>query len=414
MHVCNKCSRANPADAMYCYFDGVALNRVVAGGKGGAVAAAPHAPVAQQAFSQPFTFPSGLACRNFDQLALGCQENWSAALELLKQGHLEKFLSAQGRADLAMAAREAARFPDRDRGLDQFLARLPSQVVKAPKLRVDPTAINLGTLKVGEDRKFDLNLENQGMRLLYGSVTVQDAPWLFVGKGGSQQKLFQFGSDLTLPIYISGKRLRASNKPMEGKLIVESNGGDTITIPIKAEVPIKPFPQGALAGARSPRQIAEKAKANAKDSAPLFEKGLVAQWYKENGWQYPVRGPAASGLGAVQQFFEALGLTPPPKVGVSDRQISLEATPGQVVQHQIEVKSEEKRPVYAHATSDQPWLEVGRARLAGRIASIPLRVSNAPGRNGETLHAKLTVTSNGNQRFVIPVTLKIGDRKSVV
>ena len=76
------------------------------------------------------------------------------------------------------------------------------------------------------------------------------------------------------------------------------------------------------------------------------------------------------------------------------------------------MKSEEKRPVYAHATSDQPWLEVGRARLNGRVATIPLRVSNVPARAGETLHAKLTVTSNGNQRFVIPVTLRIGQGMS--
>ncbi len=33
---------------------------------------------------------------------------------------------------------------------------------------------------------------------------------------------------------------------------------------------------------------------------------------------------------------------------------------------------------------------------------------SVPNRDGETLNAKLTVQSNGNQRFVVPVTLQIG------
>src|SRR5260370_42152833 len=103
---CTKCSRANPAEAVYCYYDGVALNGH--GGGGGPVS------IGQKAFSSPFTLPSGKACQNFDQLAMGCQEDWKAAVEVLKQGYLEKFLANQGRADLAMAAREAAKYPDKD------------------------------------------------------------------------------------------------------------------------------------------------------------------------------------------------------------------------------------------------------------------------------------------------------------
>jgi len=397
---CTKCSRANPSDAQYCYFDGVAL--------GGAPAAKPS-PIGQKSFSAPFTLPNGKQCQNFDQLAIGCQENWSGAVDALKQGYLEKFMASQGRADLAMAAREAARYPDKDRGLDQFLAKLPTQAIQPPKLTVDPAGeLNLGNLQIGGTKSVPLKMRNQGMRLIYGSVTIENAPWLTLGSGaGANQKLFQFGSEMSIPVNIQGKRLRASNKPLEGKLIVDSNAG-MFTIKVKAEVPVKPFPSGSLAGARSPRQVAEKAKASPKDSAPLFENGSVAQWYKDNGWTYPVKGASASGLGAVQQFFEALGLTPPPKVEVGERAVNFKGQPGEQLRHTLEVKAQEKRPVYAHATADQPWLEVGRARLNGRVATIPLTVSNVPAREGETLKAKLTVTANGNQRFVIPVTLTIG------
>ncbi|MBL8796967.1 MAG: hypothetical protein JNM56_23905 [Planctomycetia bacterium] len=404
---CAKCSRANPDDASYCYNDGVALPA-----QAGRKAPAPAAPAAAAGFSQPFVFPSGQQCRNFDQLALACQQNWSAAVDMLKRGDLEKFLGSQGRADLAMAARQAAQYPDKDRGLDKFLERLPTKAIQAPKLQVEPSDLNLGQLEPGKDKKLELKLKNTGSRLLYGSIRVVDCPWITLGSTpGSQQKLFQFGSELKIQVNIRGKNLRASNKALEGKLLIEWNGGptdDDIIIPIKAEVPIKPFPEGVLAGARSPRQIAEKAKSHPKEAALQFEKGMVARWYKENGWTYPVKGATSQGLGAVQQFFEALGLTPPPKVHVGVKRVDMKGEPHQSLKDQIEVKTDEKRPVYAHAVSDQPWLEVGRAVLNGRVATIPLRVSAVPDRVGDMLHAKVLVTSNGNQKFVIPVSLKIG------
>jgi len=407
-HTCTKCSRVNPDDARFCYYDGQHLPANGSAGKAGAAPAAPPVPASLQGFSQPLVFPNGEQCRNFDQLAVACQKNWAAALDLLKSGGMEKFLGGIGRADLAMAARQAAQFPDKDRGLDQFLARLPSKAIQEPKLHVDPGELSLN-LSAGTDKQVEIRLKNQGMRLLYGSITVDNCPWLTLGKApGAAQKLFQFGSDLKIPVNIRGKYLKASNKPLEGRLVVESNGG-SFDIPVSATVPIKPFPDGVLAGARSPRQIAEKAKASPKEAAALFEKGEVARWYKANGWTYPVKGPSASGLGAVQQFFEALGLTPPPKVGVSDKRIDFKGEPGNNLQGKFEVRSEEKRPVYAHGVADQPWLEVGRAVLNGRVATIPLRVNKIPDRVGETLQARVLVTANGNQKFVIPVTLKIGE-----
>jgi hypothetical protein len=397
---CTKCSRVNPADAAYCYHDGAVL---VGHSRNGGPVAVGSAP-----FISPFVFPSGRQCRSFDELALACQEDWSAARDLLRQGFFERFFGALGRADLAQAARAAARFPDHDRGLDQLLGKLPSKVVESPRLFVAPQEVSLGTLTVGEDRRCELHLENRGMRLLYGSVSCDDCDWLALGDApGGPQKHFQFGAETTVPVLVKGQRLRAGTKPLEGRLSVESNGG-AVTVFVRAEVPARPFPDGPLKGATTPRRVAELAKLAPKEAAAYFEKGAVAEWYKSNGWTYPVRGPSAFGLGAVQQFFEALGLTPPPKVDVSDHSLKWEATAGDTVRHALQVRSEEKRPVYAHATSSAPWLEVGRPKLNGRTVLIPLVVPNVPDRAGETLTAKVVVLANGNQRFVIPVTLIIG------
>jgi hypothetical protein len=397
---CTKCSRVNPKDAAYCYHDGAVLAGHSRNGGPVAVGAAP--------FLSPFVFPSGRQCRTFDELVMACQHDWGSARDLLTEGFFESFFGGLGRADLAQAAREAARFPDHDRGLDQLLGNLPSRVVEPPRLFVAPQEVSLGTLKVGQDGRCELHLENRGMRLLYGSVTCDECDWLALGDApGAPEKLFQFGAEATIPIHVKGKRLRAGNKPLEGRLSIESNGG-AVVVTVRAEVPPKPFPDGVLKGALTPRQVAEKAKAAPKEAAALFEKGNVAEWYRSNGWIYPVQGPSASGLGAVQQFFEALGLTPPPKVAISERSVTLQAAAGASVRHALEVKSEEKRPVYAHASSSAPWLEVGRPKLNGRVATIPLTVPHVPDRAGETLTAKVTVQANGNQRFVVPVTLVIG------
>lgn len=396
---CSKCARANPDEASYCYFDGVVLaGHSINGGPlvGGT-----------QPFPNPFVFPTGITCRNFDQFALACHEHWNEALGLLQNGYFEGFLGGLGRTDLALAAREASKFPDHDRGLDQLLGKLPSHVLAEPMLLVEPTSVNLGQISAGQDRTIELHLRNQGMRLIFGSVTSENCPWLGLGEPpGSPQKLFHFGSEFVIPIQIRGNQLRASPKPLEGRLTVESNAG-TSTVTIRAEVPIQPFPDALLAGARSPRRLAEKAQANPKDAAPLFESGAVKRWYESNGWTYPVQGPAASGYAAVQQFFEALGLTPPPKVEVYPGVITLRGQPGQALEAAIEVRTQEKRPVYGHGTSDQPWLEVARANLKGNSATIPVNVPCIPQRDGETLAAKILVVCNGNQRFQVRVTLEV-------
>ena len=403
---CVKCSRANPDEAVYCYHDGFVLN-----GHAGRAGTGPVAIGAQQ-FANPFVFPSGRTCRSFDELAIACQENWGSAKELLSGGFFGSFFGGMGRADLARAADEAKKFGDLERGLDQLLDKLPTEVLQEPKLRVDPVEINLGTLEVGQDRQLELHLDNQGMRLLHGKVIAVNTPWLTLGEGqGVAEKLFQFTHENKISVNVKGAKLRANNKPLEGKLVVDSNGGEPVTVIVRCSVPVKPYPgSGPLAGARSPRQVAEKAKLKAKEAAVLFEKGQVAEWYKSNGWTYPVQGPTAVGLGAVQQFFEALGLTPPPKVDISHRSVSLSGAVGdQNLRHVLEVKTEEKRPVYAHGSSNQPWLEVSRAKLNGRVAQITLTVPQVPDRAGETLTAKVTVQSNGTQKFVVPVTLTIGD-----
>ena len=72
-------------------------------------------------------------------------------------------------------------------------------------------------------------------------------------------------------------------------------------INVRAEVPVKPFPVGSSAAQTGPG-CGKGETRGAKEAAIPFEDGTVAAWYKDNGWTYPVQGPSASGLAAVQNF----------------------------------------------------------------------------------------------------------------
>jgi hypothetical protein len=399
---CKQCRRANPREAAYCYHDGTPLD-----GRGDSSAI----DAGSRPFTVPFVLPTGRSCRNFNQLALACREEPAAALTVLAKGHLETFLGAQGRTDLAEAAHTArgaaARKANGERALDEFLSRLPAPALLPPRLRVEPEIIDLGTMHPGEDRRCELTLHNKGMRLLYGSASCDGCPWLSLGDGPIRQRMvFQFSDRALIPLRVEGSRLRAFRDPQQAEVRLESNGGP-VTVTVRVRVAVHPFPEGVLAGALSPRELASKAHVAPKEAAALIESGAVARWYAANGWTYPVAGPTAIGTAAVQQLFEALGLVKPPRVELGEESVELHGNPGQKFEYVLAVVTQEHRAVVAHGSSDQPWLRVGPTVFRGRSAFLPLNVAAVPDRPGETLRAKLSVTANGNQRFVVPVTLVV-------
>ncbi len=400
--ICKRCRRANPTEAAFCYHDGTHLEEH---GDGVPIAAA--LDIGGRKFAAPFLLPSGRECNNFNELVVACRQEPEGALAALKQGSLEAFLGTQGRADLALAAHAAAAATDPPRALDEFIARLPGSELIPPRLVVDRPVIDLGELRPGESRRVELELRNEGMRLLQGAATANDAPWLILGeKPGLKRRIYQFLDRTTLVIRVRGRQVRAYPKPQEGEVVLESNGG-TVTVLIRFMVHALPFPDGVLTGATTPRQLAEKALAAPREAAELVENGAVARWYQTNGWIYPVSGPAASGPAAVQQLFESIGVTRPSRVEISEDVVNISGNPGGMIEHVLVVLSQDTRPAVAHATSDKEWLQVGKTIYRSRSAMLPLTVPFIPSRPGERLKARVTVFANGGQRFVVPVALTI-------
>ena len=78
--------------------------------------------------------------------------------------------------------------------------------------------------------RLPLHLKNEGGGLLYGSITAE-ADWLTLGDvTGSPSKLFQFHHDFELTVQVLARNLPASSKPLDGRLVVESNGGMVLVI----------------------------------------------------------------------------------------------------------------------------------------------------------------------------------------
>ncbi len=395
--ICSRCERVSSTDASYCWFDGASL----VGAKG-------PVDAGKSAFPSAFVFPTGTKCRDFAEFLAGCDKHWDDAKKLLETDALRKFFGGIGRMDLAQAAQEAANFPDRDRGLDQFLNRIPVPNAILPQLKVKPKVVQLGILAPGKDAAFDLQLENAGSRIVFGSVSPA-CDWLSATDTG-EAKVFQFRESATIPIKIRGQHLRTSAKPLEAIVHVESNAG-SFQVKVVAQVPVVPFTGGVLTGARTPREIAEYARKHPKEAAKLFEDGLVGKWYDANGWTYPVKGPTTSGLAAVQQFFEALGLSKPPKVVVDETPIQLRGKPGEIVKHKIQARSEEKRPIYAIANSPVSWIVAKPGLTHQNVVTMPIEIK-IPDRAGETLEAKITVTANGNQQFRVPIVVAVESAKA--
>ena len=137
---CPVCSRANPPEAFYCHFDGIAL--AMNGGRG-------PLDMGKRPFAMPFCFPDGQACSNFNQLAFTCANRWEEAKGLLVDGTWAKFFGGMGRLDLAEVAKQAVGLTDRDRGLSQLLERFPAdaECLQPAKVAVESTQLNLGQLR---------------------------------------------------------------------------------------------------------------------------------------------------------------------------------------------------------------------------------------------------------------------------
>jgi len=392
VQLCPRCQRANPREAVYCYFDGVALDQRRAGA------------VSPSRMLQEFVFPSGRRCKTFDDLVQGCQYEWEDARCLLRNGSFARYFAQIGRHDLARIAHENQSQHDPDIALHTFLSQLPASQVQGPRLDLNPRRLMLGGVRPGEQRQLFLTILNQGKGLLQGKVAVSEGgQWLKITEGSPATEYpIKTAKAQQVPLHVDACGLTAP-QTYSGKLTVVTNGGIS-EVAVRLDVVSVPFAHPPFQGAASPRQIAERMRANPKQAVPLLENGAIARWFQVNGWTYPVSEPTARGVAAVQQFFEGMGLSKPPPLQLSEQNLHLFCTPPEVVQARVTLHTPAKKWVYAQADSDKPWLRVTTPSVSGpQQAQVAFAVDSSL-LTGDGLHlGTVYLTANAGQKLAVRV-----------
>ena len=141
--------------------------------------------------------------------------------------------------------------------------------------------------------------------------------------------------------------------------------------------------------------------------APSSRTGAVADWYKSNGWTYPVQGPSASGLGRGAAVLR--GARPDAAAQGGDQRAGREAGGDRRRHHpprpgdQVGGEAAGLRPRH-----QQRPLARGRPGQAQRPRRhIPARRARRPRPGRRDAPAKVTVQANGNQRFPVTVSLAV-------
>ena len=127
-----------------------------------------------------------------------------------------------------------------------------------------------------------LRLTNQGQGLLRGSVGVSDgSDWLRISSEPNPdqaerntQVAIKTVREQRIVLHIDTRGLTPPQR-FSGKLTVITNGG-AIEVPVRFDLEAQPFPRPPFRGARTPRAMAERMRANPKQAAPLLEAGEVA------------------------------------------------------------------------------------------------------------------------------------------
>jgi hypothetical protein len=386
--VCPRCQRTNPEVAEFCYFDGADLRPHEGGGN---------------RLRQEFVFPSGRRCRTFDDLAQACQDDWTAARDLLHKGVFAQFLTVNGRADLVRVTQEAKNQTDPDIALVRFINALPVTRSQAPRLDLNPRRFLLGNLTAGDSRQLQVTISNQGQGVLQGTLKVSEGgQWLRLAGSANGECSLRIAKDQNIALQVDTKGMPAA-QTYGGKLTVITNGG-VVEVPVRMELVAQSFPRPPFHGAKTPREMAERMRSQPKAAVPLVENGEIARWFANNGWNYPVRGTPARGVAGIQQFFEAMGLSKPPAVMVAQPEVRFSCAYPESQRFQVALHTTSRKWVYAHVESDSPWLKVLTPHVAGpKNAAIAFEVDSRflpPGH----CEGRLKIQANAGQNLAVRVT----------
>ena len=176
---------------------------------------------------------------SLEQLVRLCDEYWDAAVNHLRMGELETWLTFLGEDALADYARQLRQVPGADMNVQLETWLESTGLVALPQLQVTPPLQNLGAVAASSPVTATFRLRNRGRGQLVAQVET-DAYWLI------PEQSWMTGNDLTLTCHVDTRRLPL-NQPAEGHVRIQSNGGEA-----HMTVRVRPTPAGRSATAAKP------------------------------------------------------------------------------------------------------------------------------------------------------------------
>jgi hypothetical protein len=256
-------------------------------------------------------------------------------------------------------------------------------------------------------------VSNGGKGLLQGKVSIAEGgQWLRLDQAnGDQQCAVKTAREQPINLRLETSKLTGP-QTYSARLTVITNGG-IAEVPIRLDISSVPFSRPPFQGTTSPRELAEKMRAQPKAAVPILESGEVSRWFSDNGWTYPVEGAPAKGVAAVQQFFEGMGLSKPPPLQLSETEIRLFGRPPEVLQGQVTLSTSVKKWVYAQIESDAPWLRITTPAVSGpQQALITFEVDSARMEATSTREATVRILANAGQKLSLRVCVETQQRQA--
>lgn len=386
MQRCPRCQRANPPEASFCHNDGIPLDTV-------------HIPHADY-FPREWRFPSGRTCKTVDELVQGCLVEWTEARNALVRRDFVKFFEQNNRADLARLVPPAE--PDPDAALQIMLEKLPTRIKAAPQLDVAPRRLHVPDVGRSDTRKVIVTVINRGTGLLSGELVVAEgAQWL-----RPSTMRVKAHTEQPVEVAIDPKGLPTTGSYF-ARLQVRTNGG-TVEVPIQVDLTVRGVPfQGFHV--TDPQDLARVMLARPKEGAKWLASGAVRKLFSAEGWDYPLEGrPLAPSLGAVQQYFEALGLSQVPRVSLDAAGFEVTCEYPEVITRAVTLSTTSKKWVYAFVESGALWLRPREAAVAGgRQVDVVFDIDSEMMEPGRVHEGILQLTVNGGVEHSVWVRVDV-------
>jgi hypothetical protein len=270
-----------------------------------------------------------------------------------------------------------------------------------PILDIAPRRLHVPDLNRGESRIAMLTILNRGQGILQGEIDSDGVDWLRL-----PGRAFRIAREEAFEVRIETQSLPGTGHFFT-KLRVTTNGG-AVEVPVQIDVTRGGY---SFQGYRvaDANELAKLMLAHPKKAVGWFADGHLQRFFAERRWPFPIVGPVAPGLAAVQQYFESLKLTRVPDVYAETALVDVVCQTPERATRSVRLYTDAKKKwVYGFVESSSMWL-IPMADAVGGARECDLRfdVDSSLMEPGMVHEGVLRVTVNGRRQLSIVVRVDV-------